>query len=301
MTRTTRAFFAASLLMLVGAAALHMAVALGLGWAWGAFVHLTLFGWITGMIYAVNYHTMPVFSARDFPDTRLIWLHLALFGVGVSLAVAGTIAANTALLAGGLVLELLASIVFALNTALLFIKGKPRAHRHPVPPIPNQQLVDKIGTQGTKTAGLCLPLALVLLTGARLGWLDGEWLLAAEHLAALGWVLVMIVGVAYHVLPRFSGRGSRGPAWAAWQLRLHVAALTLMVAALGFGWSLLFALGGLLMTVALALFAWTIWPTLELRVTNYELRVTVPPAHTHANNSSLATRHSSLELEERRR
>ena len=32
--------------------------------------------------------------------------------------------------------------------------------------------------------------------------------LAAEHLVVLGWVMLMIVGVAYHVLPRFSGCGS---------------------------------------------------------------------------------------------
>jgi hypothetical protein len=52
-------------------------------------VHLTLFGWITGMIAAVNYHTMPVFAARDFPSTRLIWLHLAAWLLGVALDSAG--------------------------------------------------------------------------------------------------------------------------------------------------------------------------------------------------------------------
>jgi hypothetical protein len=73
----------------------------------------------------------------------------------------------------------------------------------------------------------------------------------------------MIVGVAYHVLPRFTGLSTRGLPWARAQLTCHFAALILMVLALGLGWSWLFALSGLLMTLALALFAWTVWPTLK--------------------------------------
>jgi hypothetical protein len=74
----------------------------------------------------------------------------------------------------------------------------------------------------------------------------------------------MIVGVAYHVLPRFSGSGTRGPAWARAQLLCHAAALALIVLSLGLGWTSAFAIGGLLMALALGLFAWTIWPTLRV-------------------------------------
>ncbi|NJN17091.1 MAG: hypothetical protein HC822_12860 [Oscillochloris sp.] len=69
--------------------------------------------------------------------------------------------------------------------------------------------------------------------------------------------------MAYHVLPRFSGHGIRGASWARSQFGLHLTALLLIVFGLGFGWSTLFAAGGVLMSVALALFAWTIWPTLR--------------------------------------
>jgi hypothetical protein len=263
MTGSTRAFMLVALLALLGAAVLHLLALLGVPGAWSAMVHLTLFGWITAMIVAVNYHTMPVFSARDFPYPALIWVHWALLSAGVALASGGLLAGWHAATIAGLVLQVGGALMFIANTILLFLRGAPRPHRPPTPPIAGQALVDRIGTRATKAAGMSLPLALVLLLAAQLGWLGGEWTLAAEHLATLGWLMLMIVGVAYHILPRFSGCGTRGLAWARAQLLSHGAALALMVPSLGFGWKNGFALGGALMLLALGLFAWTIWPTLR--------------------------------------
>lgn len=262
MTGSTRAFFSMSLLALLGAATLHLLVPLGVGGAWFAMVHLTIFGWITGMIYAVNYHTMPVFAARDFPYPWLIQIHWLVFSIGIAVATAGLLLGLGQSTTGGLLLQLLAALIFMANTILLFVRGPRRAHRSPPPPIPNQSQIDRVGTQATKLSGLCLPVALLLLL-AHPQWIQGAWVLAAEHLAVLGWVMLMIVGVAYHVLPRFSGRGIRGLLWARVQLLCHLAALVVMVPALGFGWSWLFGMGGVLMTLAVGLFAWTIWPTLQ--------------------------------------
>jgi len=153
--------------------------------------------------------------------------------------------------------------VFVANTILLFLRGARRPQGHPTPPIAGQSLVDRAGTNATKAAGICLPLALLLLLAVYWGWIGGEWALAAEHLAVLGWMMLMIVGVAYHTLPRFSGYGTRGPVWVRAQLLSHVGALALIVPALGFGWTRGFALGGFAMALALGLFAWAIWPTLR--------------------------------------
>lgn len=262
MHATTRAWFAAALLLLVVAALLHAALLLGASALWAPLVHLTLFGWVTAMIVAVNYHTVPVFSGRDFPDARPIWAQLGAFLAGVALVPAGQLAAAPALVAAGLGLELAAALLFALNLALLLTRG-PRRGPPPPSPVPGQPAVDRVGTRATAAAGLCLPAALALLLGARLGLVGGEWWLVAEHLAALGWVMLMIVGVALHVLPRFSGRATRGAAWARAQLGLHVAALAMIVLGLGLGRGALFAAGGATMAAALALFAWAVWPTLR--------------------------------------
>jgi cbb3-type cytochrome oxidase subunit 1 len=259
---STRAFLIAGLVALPCAALLHLLVALGMSDAWAAMVHLILFGWITLMIVAVNYHTLPVFSARDFPHPRLIWAHWALGSAGVALASGGLLAGWNAGATAGLLLELGGALVFVANTILLFLRGVRRPQRAPSPPIAGQPLVDRAGTRATMAAGISLPLAQLALLAVRLGWLGGAWVLAAEHLATLGWVMLMIVGVAYHVLPRFSGQATRGPAWARAQMVCHGGALALIVLALGFGWARVFAIGGLLMALAIGLFAWTVWPTL---------------------------------------
>ncbi|HMQ33299.1 MAG TPA: hypothetical protein PKD53_21380 [Chloroflexaceae bacterium] len=263
MLPTTRAWLVSSLLLLVVAALLHAAVLLGASGAWAALVHLTLFGWVSGMIVAVNYHTMPVFTARDFPSRALIWAHLAVFVAGVLVAAAALLAGARGPLVVGLALELAAALLFALNIGLLLARGVRRGLPPAPPPVPGQRAVDRLGTRATSVSGLALPLALALMLGGRVGVLVGAWWLAAEHLAALGWVMLMIVGVAYHVLPRFSGRATRGAAWAGAQLGLHLAALLMVVAGLGLGMGGLFAAGGLAMSAALALFAWTVWPTLR--------------------------------------
>jgi hypothetical protein len=264
MSGSTRAFVIAGLIGLPAAALLHLLALLGAGRAWPAMVHLTLFGWISAMIYAVNFHTMPVFAARDFPYPRLIWSQWAAWCAGVALATAATLADWRGFELAGLLLQLAAALIFVANTILLFLRGKQRAQRPLPPPIADQPRVDRVGTQATKLAGLSLPLALLLLLALRLEWIGGSWLLAAEHLATLGWVMLMIVGVAYHVLPRFSGIGTRGLGWARAQLSCHLGALALMVPALGFAWPRVFAAGGLLMTLALGLFAWTVWPALRV-------------------------------------
>lgn len=263
MHTTTRAWFFAALLLLVGAALLHAATLLGASAVWATLVHVTLFGWVSAMIVAVNYHTTPVFTGRDFPDARPIWAHLAAFVAGLALVSAGQLAALPALVTAGLALELLAALLFLLNITLLLTRGVRRPLPPAPSPIPGQRAVDRVGTRATSAAGLSLPLALALMLGARAGLAGGAWWLAAEHLAALGWVMLMIVGVALHVLPRFSGRATRGPAWARAQLGLHLAALGLIVPGLGLGWGAAFAAGGVLMSVALGLFAWTVWPTLR--------------------------------------
>lgn len=263
MARSTKLFVVSGLLALAAATTLHLLLALGWDQAWAALVHITLFGWISGLIFAINYHTMPVFAARDFPWPRLIWLHWAVFSGGITVAALGLLTSWRWLTLLGLGLELTSSLLFMLNTLSLFLRGVPRGARMPAPPA--QRAVDRLATTATKAAGLCLPLALAVLLAQRLGWLGAQWWLAAEHLTTLGWVLLMIVGVACHVLPRWTGVALRGATWLRWQLRTHLAALLLMVLALGLGWSALFAVGGVLMAVALTLFGWLIWPPLRQR------------------------------------
>lgn len=266
MSRTSRAFLITGILALLAAASTHLLVLLGFGWAWTATIHLHLAGWVTGIILAVSYHTIPTFSARDFPSHRFLALHWTTFTLGIVFGSAGLLSGWAAVYRLGLLLQLSAALLFVLNIVLLFVRGTTRGARLPSPAFPDQRAIDRLGTQATKMASMCLPLALVLLMLVEVDWVSARWLLAAEHLMTLGWVMLMIVGVAIHVLPRFSGQGLRGYGWVRAQLACHILAISLMVPALGWGWNALFAIGALLMLLALTLFAWSVWPTLVVTV-----------------------------------
>jgi hypothetical protein len=112
MSSSTRAFFIAALIALPCGALLHLLALIGVSGAWPAMVHMALFGWITGMIYAVNFHTMPVFTARDFPYPRLIWTQWLAWCAGVVLATTGILMPWRGAEIAGLLLQLLAALAF---------------------------------------------------------------------------------------------------------------------------------------------------------------------------------------------
>src|SRR5688572_5578755 len=135
MIGSTRAFVIIALLALPIAALLYLLALLGIPGTWPAMIHLTIFGWITAMIMAVNYHTMPVFSARDFPFSVLIWGHWVLQSAGVALASSGLLTGWNAGTLLGLLLQAGGALAFLANTICLFLRGARRPHRHPTPPI----------------------------------------------------------------------------------------------------------------------------------------------------------------------
>jgi len=93
---------------------------------------------------------------------------------------------------------------------------------------------------------------------------------AHEHMNLLGFVTMMIFGVAYHVIPRFSGRPLRYPRLAVWHFwvanvglalmvlgliaRVHVRSVTAGTASL--------AIGGTLSALGAYAFALNLWRTI---------------------------------------
>lgn len=109
------------------------------------------------------------------------------------------------------------------------------------------------------------------------------------HMNLLGFVAMMIFGVAYHVLPRFAGRPLHAPRLAAAHWWLANAGLGLMV--LGFALrpngveplgSTLLGLGGLLSTAGAYAFGWNVWrslgPARRLRNASLAAGPAAPPA-----------------------
>ena len=68
------------------------------------------------------------------------------------------------------------------------------------------------------------------------GWLTPLWRPAHAHLQSLGFVTLMIQGVAYHALPRFRGVPFRRPGLALIQVIATVVAVTGMTLGWDSGW-----------------------------------------------------------------
>jgi cbb3-type cytochrome oxidase subunit 1 len=93
--------------------------------------------------------------------------------------------------------------------------------------------------------------------------------LAHVHMLLLGFVTMMIFGVAYHVIPRFVGFGLHRPRLAGAHWWMANVGLLLMVS--GFVWRVfrpgagtaLLATGGALSAVGAYLFAYVIWRTID--------------------------------------
>ena len=92
---------------------------------------------------------------------------------------------------------------------------------------------------------------------------------AHMHMMLLGFVTMMIFGVAYHVVPRFVGHPLYRRALAGWHwwisnvgLALLVGGFVLRVARPTAG-TFVLATGGILSTVGAYLFAWLMWRTLD--------------------------------------
>lgn len=92
------------------------------------------------------------------------------------------------------------------------------------------------------------------------------------HALLLGFVMMMIAGVAYHVIPRFTMAALHSPRVARLHLVIANAGLLLMVC--GFvgrphahAWApQLLATGGMLSLIGAWLFAWNLWQTLNRAV-----------------------------------
>lgn len=113
-------------------------------------------------------------------------------------------------------------------------------------------------------------LAVGGLVGLSMAFLPGEALVyrpAHVHANLLGFVSMMIFGVAYHVMPRFAGRplpSRRVPVVHLWLANLGLALLVsgwLLRPSLSGPGNLLVRSGAVVSAVGIGLFIWTIWKT----------------------------------------
>jgi cbb3-type cytochrome oxidase subunit 1 len=116
-------------------------------------------------------------------------------------------------------------------------------------------------------AWLALGVTLGVAMAARPAWTVHRP--AHVHMVLLGFVTMMIYGVAYHVVPRFSGNalhGRRVAGWHWWGSNVGLLAMVvgfLLRPALGAAATPILATGGTLAALGAYAFAWIIWRTID--------------------------------------
>src|SRR5215208_2042311 len=116
-------------------------------------------------------------------------------------------------------------------------------------------------------AWLCLGVTLGVAMAIRPEW--AVYRAAHMHMNLLGFVTMMIYGVAYHVIPRFTGHALHNRQLAGWQFWLANAGLGLMVA--GFALTVrgagaarvVLATGGTLAASGAYAFVYNLWRTID--------------------------------------
>lgn len=94
---------------------------------------------------------------------------------------------------------------------------------------------------------------------------------AHVHMNLLGFVTMMIYGVAYHVIPRFSGHTLHSRRLAGWQVWLSNGGLTLLVLGfllrphVGATSTPVLAIGGTVAAIGAYLFVYNMWRTIDGR------------------------------------
>lgn len=184
-----------------------------------AVAHLFTLGWITTSIMGALYQFLPVALGQPIRSVRLAYASLLIHVIGLPLFVAGLLLGHTGALMSGAVGLAAALLIFIGNLAASLAAASRR------------------GMTWWALSGAAFFLAVTLVLGVTLaGDLRWGYLGAARfdtvgmhlHVALGGWVLLVIVGVADHLLPMFllsHGAGEVLPGAAAALLAAGAAAL----------------------------------------------------------------------------
>ena len=197
--------------------------------------HINLLGWVSMMIIGVSYFVIPVFLKKAPYSERAITLHFILANLGIIGMSIALIDLQMTLLAISAVIEALSAYLFLFNIISTAIKGRPLDE---IPSVgrfltgENDGEVDKWASSFTQAAtfyfvGGCTLGAYIALSPAGWGYLRIHF-----HVNLLGWVTMMIYGVAYHIFPRFSGNPVRVVSLVRTNYIIANAGLLLMIAAL---------------------------------------------------------------------
>lgn len=197
--------------------------------------HINLLGWVSMMIIGVTYFVIPVFVLKHPYSDKAVTLHLILANAGIVGMSVSFLLQNNILLIVSSIIEVVSAYLFLFNIMSTAIKGSP------VDEVPKEGLfltgdgdetVDKWASSFTQAATFYFVIGCTLggyMAISPNGW---SYFRVHFHITLLGWVMMMIFGVAYHIFPRFSGNPVRKAALTKTNYRIANTGIILMALAL---------------------------------------------------------------------
>ncbi|MDH3973353.1 MAG: cbb3-type cytochrome c oxidase subunit I [Deltaproteobacteria bacterium] len=197
--------------------------------------HLNLLGWVSMMIIGVSYFVIPLFIGKNPYSEKALTLHFATANIGIIGMVFSFATMNYGLLPLFALIEVFSSYLFLFNIISTAIKGEA------VKELPSNwdflmgeadKEVDKWASCFTQAATLYFVIGCSL--GAYMALSASGWafLKVHFHINLLGWITMMIYGVAYHIFPRFSRRDVKNKGLVKTNFIVANSGLLFMVAAL---------------------------------------------------------------------
>ncbi len=169
---------------------------------------LPAFGFVGLMIFGMAQHFVPLFAGRATYSPRLVMAQVVVADAAVGLLLAGALAAVPAAEQAGFALWFLASLMFL--ASILLTLRRPATRRRPFEGRPAFRAVDRRAIPLTAASALYLPVSAAAFLAQSLpqtGFSFGPDLAApsALHLYTLGFIVLMVFGVALHLYSRFLG------------------------------------------------------------------------------------------------
>lgn len=211
-----------------------------------AIVHLVTIAWISGSILGAFYVVAPLALGLPLPVGRADWLACAAFSVGTAGMVAHFWIGRYDVMAASGTLVLSAVLWLASRTAL--------GLRHATAPwpVPLHVLLAFVNMLVAALLGMAIGLDRAYgLFGLR----PVTVAVAHAHLAAIGWPMMMVVGLAYRLVPMFlPAKMPTGPGLALSAILLELGIIVIVATLLtGSAW---LPAGAALIAVGLASFVW---------------------------------------------
>ncbi len=231
--------------------------------------HLNVFGFLTFLIVGMTYLFVPVFARRSLVRPQWVRFHLWVAHVAVWGLVLGRLFHTWPLSAAGGLAQLGSTLLFASIVVMAIRRGEPFDPAQ-LPPVlaalagaPASKDLDRTATRFTRLALIYLVAGGIL--GAAVGGPSGfspRFVAATIWFTVVGFIVMMLCGVAYHLVPRFSGVAVRSESAARWQYWGLSVAAPALGAAYFVGAVKAAGLAHLLEAAALSLFAWNLRPAL---------------------------------------